>query len=336
MTGRPAAASVIARVRPPPSCPWRGPAVILTAPTVSRGAQHQGATSTPMTSERTPVRLIHRNPATPEARMNVPPPAPRPAAAGVGAHPTRGRGLAAGPIRMAGAAAPGPLTTAALRLAATARKGALRPPTPARPAVPGSATTPSAAVPATIRAPVESAFVSAARRMAGPQPGGRAARLAGDPAATEPVPPPADPVEAATVRPADPQTAADRGVARAAPAANPPAAAVPAAATAAGPAAEPDVGPVGAPAGHRVSGLRPPVRPWAEMGWAVPTAFPVLPGARSMHREPRWCRAGGLESRQPGWHRLEGQQCTQQSVRRLDLSPAPVERSARRPCWRST
>ena len=297
MTGRPAAAPVIARVRPPPSCPCRGRAVTpgTTAPMVSRGVRHQGATSEPMTTGPTPVDLIRRNPAAPEVRTNIPPP---------------------------------PATTA-------------------QPAVPGSATTPSAAVPATIRAPVESAFVSAACRMAGPQPRGRAARRAGDPAAAaEPGLPQADPVGPARVRRADRQAGADlRGVARAAPAAHSAAAAaaVPAAATATGPAAargpapaEPEVRPVQAPAGHRgASALRLRVRPRAEMGWAVPTAFPRLPGARSTHRESRWCRAGGLEPRRAHGARLEGQRCMQPSVLRLDLSPAPVERSAHRPCWRS-
>ncbi|MDQ1493006.1 MAG: hypothetical protein QOJ23_5520 [Actinomycetota bacterium] len=296
MTSRPAAAPVIARVRPPPSCPCRGRAVTpgTTAPMVSRGVRHQGATSEPMTTEPTPVGLIRRNPATPEVRTNIPPP---------------------------------PATTA-------------------RPAVPGSGTTPSAAVPATIRAPLESAFVSAAFRTAGPQPGGRAASRAGDPAAAaEPGLPQADPVAPARVRRADPQAAADlRGVARAAPAAHSAAAAaaVPAAATATGPAAargpapaEPEVRPVQAQAGHRASALRPRVRARAEMGWAVPTAFPLLPGARSTHRESRWCRAGGSEPRRPHGERLEGQRCRQLSVLPLDLSPAPVERSARRPCWRS-
>jgi hypothetical protein len=299
MTGRPAAAPVIARVRPPPSCPCRGRAVTpgTTAPMVSRGVRHQGATSEPMTTGPTPVDLIRRNPATPEVRTNIPPPPPPPA-------------------------------------------------TTAQPAVPGSATTPSAAVPATIRAPVESAFVSAACRMAGPQPVGRAARRAGDPAAAaEPGLPQADPIAPARVRRADPQAAADlREVAPAAPAAHSAAAAaaVPAAATATRPAAargpapaEPEVRPVQAPAGHRASALRLRVRPRAEMGWAVPTAFPLLRGVRSTRRESRWCRAGGLEPRRPHEARLEGQRCMQPSVLRLDLSPAPVERSARRPCWRS-
>jgi len=345
MTGRPATASAIASVRPPPSCPWRGPAVTTgtTAQTVSRAVQHQGAMGKATTTEPAPGGLIRRNPETPEVRMTVPPRAPTPAAAGVGAGPTRGRGPV-GPTRMAEAAAPGPLTTAALRPATTARRAALTPATTARPAVPGSATTAGAAVPATIRVLVESSFVSAAGRMAGLQPVGRAARRAGDPAAAEPVRPQADRVGAARVRRADPQAADLRGVARAAAAHSPAvAAAVPAAATAAGPAAapvpapaEPEVRPVGAPAGHRGSGLRPRVRPWAEMGRAVQTAFPVSPGARSINRESRWCRARGLERRLPHCQRLEGQRCTQESVLRPDLSPAPVERSARRPCWRST
>ena len=259
MTGRPATASAIASVRPPPSCPWRGPAVTpgTTAQTVSRGVQHQGAMGKPTTTDPAPVGLIRRNPAAPEVRMNVPPRAPTPAAARVGAGPTRGRGPV-GPTRMAEAAAPGPLITVALRPATTARRAALTP-----------ATTAGAAVPATIRVLVESSFVSAAGRMAGPQPVGRAARRAGDPAAAEPVRPQADRVGAARVRRADPQAADLRGVARAAAAHSPAvAAAVPAAATAAGPAAapvpapaEPEVRPVGAPAGHRGSGLRPRVRP---------------------------------------------------------------------------
>jgi hypothetical protein len=168
---------------------------------------------------------------------------------------------------------------------------------------------------------------TAADRMPAAPPVGRATRTATDPAAAEPVRPQANRAVAA-VRPPDPHAAGDlRDVPRAALRAHP------AAATAGVPAAVTAV----QPTDHRVSGLRPPVHPAAAIGWASESAFPLLPGIPPGHRERREWQARGFKPRlpyspspgRPHWL-LNAPRRPQQPLLRQQ-SPAPVERSARRP-----